>query len=99
MPRQLESIHADWLLPKVRGGDNPEIFQFFESGREDTLFFSSPVSFNHRTSKDLLAYAVRAALYMPATRTHIADDIMNGKHEGLTTIIIDLEDAVGDSNT
>ncbi len=75
---------------------NLKYFNFLSPEEEDTLFFSSPVSFNHRTSKDLLAYAVGAALYMPATRTHIADDIMNGKHEGLTTIIIDLEDAVGD---
>ncbi|MGE6575758.1 HpcH/HpaI aldolase/citrate lyase family protein [Paenibacillus xylanexedens] len=66
------------------------------SEEEEALFFSSPVSFSHRTSKEILAYAVGAALYMPATRPHIADDIMNGKHEGLTTIIIDLEDAVGD---
>ncbi len=33
---------------------------------------------------------------MPATRPHIADDILQRKHEGLTTIVIDLEDAVGD---
>lgn len=33
---------------------------------------------------------------MPATRLEIAEEIKNGKHEGLTTVILDLEDAIGD---
>lgn len=60
------------------------------------MFVSPPVSFNQSSDKDLLAYAVGAALYMPATRQTIADDLMNAKHEGLVSIVIDLEDAVGD---
>lgn len=33
---------------------------------------------------------------MPATRSEVAQEIKNGKHEGLTTVILDLEDAIGD---
>ncbi|CCC83865.1 hypothetical protein PPM_0928 [Paenibacillus polymyxa M1] len=33
---------------------------------------------------------------MPATRLEVAEEIKNGKHEGLTTVILDLEDAIGD---
>ncbi|MGQ3478161.1 HpcH/HpaI aldolase/citrate lyase family protein [Paenibacillus sp. TY11] len=44
----------------------------------------------------MLAYAIGAALYMPATRSEVAEEIKNGKHEGLTTVILDLEDAIGD---
>ncbi|QYK60634.1 C-C_Bond_Lyase of the TIM-Barrel fold protein [Paenibacillus sp. S25] len=33
---------------------------------------------------------------MPATRSEVAEEIKNGKHEGLTTVILDLEDAIGD---
>jgi len=71
-------------------------FSFLNPDEEASLFYSSPEPFDRLTSKDMLAYAVGAALYMPATRPHIADDILSGKHEGLTTIIMDLEDAVGD---
>ncbi|KQO15430.1 citrate lyase subunit beta [Paenibacillus sp. Leaf72] len=35
-------------------------------------------------------------MYCPATRQTISEDILNRKHEGLTTMVIDLEDAVGD---
>ncbi len=47
-------------------------------------------------SKDLLAYALGAALYMPATRPTVAEDIIKLKQSGLVTVIIDLEDAIGD---
>lgn len=33
---------------------------------------------------------------MPATRSEVAEEIKNAKHEGLTTVILDLEDAIGD---
>ncbi len=33
---------------------------------------------------------------MPATRSEVAEEIKNGKHEGLTTVMLDLEDAIGD---
>lgn len=60
------------------------------------MFVSPPIPFNQSSDKDLLAYAVGAALYMPATRQTIAEDLLNAKHEGLASIVIDLEDAVGD---
>ncbi|AJS61632.1 citrate lyase subunit beta [Paenibacillus sp. IHBB 10380] len=45
----------------------------------------------------MLAYAIGAALYCPATRQTIAEDILTQKNEGLTTMVIDLEDAIGDN--
>ncbi|OMD08119.1 citrate lyase subunit beta [Paenibacillus odorifer] len=54
------------------------------------------MSFDHTTNKELLAYAVGAALYMPATRASVAEDIIKLKNAGLVTVIIDLEDAIGD---
>ncbi|MEJ3716544.1 HpcH/HpaI aldolase/citrate lyase family protein [Paenibacillus polymyxa] len=54
------------------------------------------MEFHNRSPKSILAYAIGAALYMPATRLEIAEEIKNGKHEGLTTVILDLEDAIGD---
>ncbi|OME16872.1 citrate lyase subunit beta [Paenibacillus odorifer] len=54
------------------------------------------MSFDHTTNKELLAYAVGAALYMPATRASVAEDIIKLKNADLVTVIIDLEDAIGD---
>ncbi|AOK91471.1 HpcH/HpaI aldolase/citrate lyase family protein [Paenibacillus polymyxa] len=54
------------------------------------------MEFHNHSPKSILAYAIGAALYMPATRSEVAEEIKNGKHEGLTTVILDLEDAIGD---
>ncbi|MCL6604100.1 MAG: HpcH/HpaI aldolase/citrate lyase family protein [Paenibacillus sp.] len=61
-----------------------------------SLFYSPPISFDYTMNKELLAYAVGAALYMPATRSSVAEDILKLKESGLVTVIIDLEDAIGD---
>lgn len=71
-------------------------FQYLSLEEEKDLFFSPPEQFDNRSDKELLAYSVGAALYMPATRQTIADDIVFGKHEGLVSMVIDLEDAIGD---
>jgi citrate lyase beta subunit len=66
------------------------------SEEEEAIFFTPPSEFHNRSPKSILAYAVGAALYMPATRSEVAEEIKNGKHKGLTTVILDLEDAIGD---
>ncbi|CAH1213342.1 hypothetical protein PAECIP111892_03836 [Paenibacillus auburnensis] len=71
-------------------------FDYLTKEQETSLFYSPPVTFNHRTNKELLAYAVGAALYMPATRASVAEDILKLRGAGLVTVIIDLEDAIGD---
>ncbi|MNB84090.1 HpcH/HpaI aldolase/citrate lyase family protein [Paenibacillus camerounensis] len=71
-------------------------FDYLTKEQEASLFYSPPVAFNQYTPKELLAYAVGAALYMPATRTSVAEDILKLRASGLVTVIIDLEDAIGD---
>lgn len=71
-------------------------FDYLTKEQEISLFYTPPISFDHTTSKELLAYAVGAALYMPATRASLAEDIIKLKSAGLVTVIIDLEDAIGD---
>lgn len=63
---------------------------------QDTLFFEAPRPFTKNTEIQRLRYCVGAALYMPATREMIAQEIIEQKHPSLTTIVIDLEDALGD---
>ncbi|WP_178382373.1 HpcH/HpaI aldolase/citrate lyase family protein [Paenibacillus sp. P3E] len=71
-------------------------FDYLTKEQEMSLFYSSPVKFDSSTPKELLAYAVGAALYMPATRSSVAEDILKLKASGLVTVIMDLEDAIGD---
>ncbi|ASA25279.1 HpcH/HpaI aldolase/citrate lyase family protein [Paenibacillus donghaensis] len=72
-------------------------FDYLTKEQETSLFHAPPISFDHTIGKDLLAYAVGAALYMPATRPTVAEDILKLKSSGLMTVIIDLEDAIGDN--
>ena len=64
----------------------------------DQLFFIKPQQFNKTSNRDLLSYGLGATLYMPATRTDFYHDIIKQKQNGLTSLVIDLEDAVGDLN-
>src|SRR4051795_7098858 len=73
-----------------------KLFTYFYENELETLFFQKPNEFNKYSDRELLAYALGATLYMPATRPNIHQDILSKKHEGLTSLVIDLEDAVGD---
>lgn len=73
------------------------LFTYFYEDELDQYFYQRPQNFNKYTSRDLLAYGLGATLYMPATRPNIHQEILSNKHEGLTSLVIDLEDAVGDN--
>lgn len=72
-------------------------FTYFYDNELDQLFYEKPKTFNKYTQRELLAYGLGATLYMPATRPNIHQDILSKKHEGLTSLVMDLEDAVGDN--
>ncbi|MBD2869397.1 HpcH/HpaI aldolase/citrate lyase family protein [Paenibacillus arenilitoris] len=72
-------------------------FNYLTVDEEQSFFHSLPRPFDNKADKEVLAHAVGAALYMPATKESIADDLAAGKHEGLVSMVIDLEDAVGDN--
>ena len=63
---------------------------------QNGIFYRIPSPFTKYTNKQQLRYCVGAALYMPATREMIAHEIIAQKHPSLTTIVLDLEDALGD---
>ncbi|MBT2690278.1 HpcH/HpaI aldolase/citrate lyase family protein [Bacillus sp. ISL-47] len=60
------------------------------------VFYKKPGYFNKRSDRELLAYSLGATLYMPATRPNIHQDLLSKKHSGLTSMVICLEDAIGD---
>ncbi|MEH7305027.1 HpcH/HpaI aldolase/citrate lyase family protein [Neobacillus drentensis] len=74
-----------------------EFFTYFYQDEIKRFFFQKPQTFSKYSNRDLLSYGLGATLYMPATRPNIHQEILSKKHEGLTSIVIDLEDAVGDN--
>ncbi|WNS73921.1 HpcH/HpaI aldolase/citrate lyase family protein [Bacillus sp. DTU_2020_1000418_1_SI_GHA_SEK_038] len=62
----------------------------------DEIFYKKPQEFSKNSGKEILSYALGATLYMPATRPNIHQDLLSKKHSGLTSMVICLEDAIGD---
>jgi len=73
-----------------------EFFTYFYQDEIKRFFFQKPQTFTKYSNRELLSYGLGATLYMPATRQNIHQEILSKKHEGLTSLVIDLEDAVGD---
>ena len=70
-------------------------FNYLTAAEEQTLFFRPPQAIAI-DDKYLLEHALGSTLYMPATRTTIAQDIIDGKLKGLMSMVLCLEDAIGD---
>lgn len=62
----------------------------------DDLFYRKPMTVTKNTDKQRLSYSLGAVLYMPATRLDIADLVITNKFKELVTVVICLEDAIGD---
>lgn len=73
-----------------------KLFSYMDEAEMEQLFFKKPRAFNKNSKRELLSYALGATLYMPATRPNFINDMMKQKQKGLTSLVIDLEDAVGD---
>lgn len=75
-----------------------KFFSYLEKNEMEQLFFIKPQHFNKTSNRELLSYSLGATLYMPASRTDFYHDIIKQKQNGLTSLVIDLEDAIGDQN-
>ena len=78
------------------GGTAMRFFKKLLLDGQSEWFYQLPMEFTKYSDKNVLRYCVGAALYMPATRKVIAQEIIAHKHPTCTTIILDLEDALGD---
>jgi len=63
----------------------------------ETIFYKKPQPFTKWETPDILSYALGATLYMPASMPNIVSLIQSQKYKELTSLVIDLEDAVGDT--
>jgi len=71
-------------------------FNYLNDKEIDSIFYIKPGIIKRDDSKDNLAYALGATLYMPAVRKNIIEDLIEGKHKGLMSMVICTEDSIGD---
>ncbi|SDY40909.1 Citrate lyase beta subunit [Micromonospora pattaloongensis] len=72
-------------------------FDFLSDPDRERLFLSAPKHFTSADDVDLLAVALGATLYSPATRTTLAADIARRGAQGVLSMVVCLEDAIHDS--
>ncbi len=71
-------------------------FNYLTTQQEEKIFYQKPTAFDKYSEPSLLAAALGATLYMPATRENIAAELLAGKYPDLVSLVICLEDAIGD---
>ncbi|MDN3020507.1 HpcH/HpaI aldolase/citrate lyase family protein [Streptomyces sp. S.PB5] len=62
------------------------------------LFHQEPCEFDADSPARLLSAALGATLYSPATRPRLADDIMKQVGRGVVSMVLCLEDSIGDED-
>ncbi|SDO21809.1 Citrate lyase beta subunit [Streptomyces sp. cf386] len=62
------------------------------------LFHQEPCEFSADSPARLLAAALGATLYSPATRPRLADDIVKQANNGVVSMVLCLEDSIGDED-
>ncbi len=60
-------------------------------------FVKEPIEFNKHTERNILQYCLGATLYMPGTR-EIVNKILNKEMLDVTSIVMDFEDAISESD-
>lgn len=71
-------------------------FQHLDQETQDRLFLHPSRPFDDATGREVLATALGATLYIPATRDDLAATIIRRAGEGVCSMVLDLEDAVAD---
>ncbi|PAD24317.1 citrate lyase subunit beta [Niallia circulans] len=73
-----------------------KLFSDLNEKQLERLFFKLPEEVYSTSEKEVLSYALASTLYMPATRPNIYQDLLRKKHPALTSMVICLEDSIGD---
>ncbi|MFJ8824767.1 HpcH/HpaI aldolase/citrate lyase family protein [Streptomyces sp. NPDC102467] len=63
----------------------------------ERLFHREPGTFHTDSAPRMLAAALGATLYSPATRPHLADDVLKQAGRGVVSMVLCLEDSIDDS--
>ena len=73
-------------------------FHHFTATERARLFSRQPEAFSRTADQDVLALALGATLYMPATRPHLAADLRKQGADGVMSSVVCLEDAIADAD-
>lgn len=72
-------------------------FNYLSELQREGIFLMKPTIVTKSTPKDLLQYSLGATLYMPSTRHDIAELVISKKYTELCSMVLCLEDAIGDN--
>lgn len=72
-------------------------FQFVPADEQARLFLERPQEFTADDSLDVLAMALGASLYSPATRPKLAAELIRSAARGVISVVLCLEDSVPDA--
>jgi citrate lyase beta subunit len=73
-------------------------FEFLSPAETAALFAQPPTEFAADAGRDVLADALGATLYSPATRPRLADDLVRARERGVVSSVVCLEDAIADAD-
>ncbi|WP_019631013.1 HpcH/HpaI aldolase/citrate lyase family protein [Actinomadura atramentaria] len=73
-------------------------FDHIDAALRKHLFFRHPRRFDRHDDPAVLAVALGATLYSPATRPGLAADVAKAARAGVTSLVVCLEDAVADAD-
>ncbi|WP_246170740.1 HpcH/HpaI aldolase/citrate lyase family protein [Pseudonocardia hierapolitana] len=82
----------------VEGGSTVRHFGYLSASDTDALFEAPPQQFSRESAADLLAVALGATLYMPASRPALAADVTKQAAAGVTSVVVCLEDSIADDD-
>lgn len=82
---------------REKGENITRHYEHIPEDKIDELFYIKPMEFNKYTPKELLANALGATMYTPATNEKIAANLIKRKYPALTSNVLCLEDAIGDN--
>lgn len=71
-------------------------FDHIDAAYRKHLFYRHPRPFGRHDDPAVLAVALGATLYCPATRSELAGDIEKAARRGVMSMVVCLEDAIGD---
>ncbi|MGB3368479.1 MAG: HpcH/HpaI aldolase/citrate lyase family protein [Acidaminobacteraceae bacterium] len=80
------------------GGDIIKYFNYVSEQLRNEIFYKEPEEIDNTSNIDTLRYALGATLYMPATRSDIADMIIEKKYPQMMSLTICLEDSIKDDD-
>lgn len=76
-------------------------YDYSNEGRNKYLYHNNELvveseEWTKNSGKEILQYAVGGLLYMPASNTKISEKIINGQYSFIKSMVLDLEDSLGD---